>query len=217
MGNEIYFKRLSTFFLKENLSTKWGKTRKITTPRRRVSKKLLLSLNIFNSYFCSLFSKWGTFNIHCWYVSYYCILQVRQDFRLLLFCLHWRFFSPYWVKSFDETFSEFKNMGLWEYCFEQFRYPYYQFPHLFDGCHHVFSQEFYVIREWLLPPWLMAVQAFVTISLLLSFGSQVVMAMQLCRWPLEFVLRYEWILSAVNFISITITSKCNTSILRLVF
>lgn len=98
-------------------------------------------------------------------------------------------------------------MGLWEYCFEQFRYPYYQFPHLFDGCHHVFSQEFYVIREWLLPPWLMAVQAFVTISLLLSFGSQVVMAMQLCRWPLEFVLRYEWILSAVNFVSITITSK----------
>lgn len=117
------------------------------------------------------------------------------------------FCSPYWVKSFEETFSEFKNMGLWEYCFEQFRYPYYQFPHLFDGCHHVFSQEFYVIREWLLPPWLMTVQAFVTMSLLLSFGSQVVMAAQLCRWPLELVLRYEWILSGINFVCIVTTSK----------
>lgn len=117
------------------------------------------------------------------------------------------FCSPYWVKSFDETFSEFKNMGLWEYCFDNFRYPYYQFDHYFDGCHHVFSQEYYVIREWLLPPWLMAVQAFVTMSFLLSFGSQVIMALQLCRWPLEFILQYEWILSAIDFVCITTTSK----------
>ena len=98
-------------------------------------------------------------------------------------------------------------MGLWEYCFENFRYPYYQFDHLFNGCHHVFSREFYVIREWLLPPWLMTVQAFVTMSFLLSFGSQVLMALQLCRWPLEFVLRYEYILSAIDFVCVATTSK----------
>lgn len=98
-------------------------------------------------------------------------------------------------------------MGLWEYCFEQFRYPYYQFDHLFDGCHHVFSQEYYVIREWLLPPWLMTVQAFVTMSFLLSFGTQAIMALQLVRWPLEFILRYEWVLSAIDFICVATTSK----------
>ncbi|XP_066159204.1 uncharacterized protein pck [Euwallacea fornicatus] len=116
------------------------------------------------------------------------------------------FCSPYWVKSYDDTFSKFKNMGLWEYCFHNFRYPYNQFDHPFEGCHHVFSQEYYVIREWLLPPWLMAVQAFVTMSFLLSFGSQILMAMQLCRWPLEFILRYEWILSAIDFVCVLTTT-----------
>lgn len=110
------------------------------------------------------------------------------------------FCSPYWVQSFEETYSEFHHMGLWEYCFNNFRYPYYQFDKLFDGCHHVFSQEYYVIREWLLPPWLMATQAFVTMSFLLSFGCQVIMAMQLCRWPLQCILKYEYILSGIDFI-----------------
>lgn len=98
-------------------------------------------------------------------------------------------------------------MGLWMYCFEDFRFPSYQFDHLFDGCHNVFSQEYYVIREWLLPGWLLAVQAFVTISFLLSFGAQAIMACQLCRWPLEFVLQYEWILTAINFIAVAVTGK----------
>lgn len=98
-------------------------------------------------------------------------------------------------------------MGLWEYCFEDFHYPYFQYDRPFDGCHHVFSHEYYVIREWLLPPWLMAVQAFVTMAFLLSFGAQVIMAMQLCRWPLEFVLQYEWILSSIDFVCTTTTSK----------
>lgn len=119
-------------------------------------------------------------------------------------------FSPYWVQSFQETFSSFKHMGLWEYCFEDFHYPYFQYDRPFDGCHHVFSHEYYVIREWLLPPWLMAVQAFVTMAFLLSFSAQVIMAMQLCRWPLEFVLQYEWILSSIDFVCTTTTSKLNS-------
>lgn len=107
------------------------------------------------------------------------------------------FTSPYWIQSYQETFSSFKHMGLWEYCFSEYQHPYYQFYKLFDGCHHVFSHYFYVIREWLLPPWLMAVQAFVTIALMLSFSSQVVIAAILVRWPLKFVLRYEWVLSSI--------------------
>lgn len=98
-------------------------------------------------------------------------------------------------------------MGLWEYCFEQFRYPSYQFDKQFDGCHHVFSQEYYVIREWLLPGWLMVVQGFVTMSLLLSFIAQITIVMILIRWPLAFVLRYEWILSSTAFLCDAIAGK----------
>lgn len=110
------------------------------------------------------------------------------------------FTSPYWIQSYQETYSNFKHMGLWEYCFYEFRYPFYQFDKLFDGCHHVFSQEFHVIREWLLPVWLMVVQAFVTLGLLFSFFGQAIIAMILVRWPLRFVLRYEWLLSCAAFI-----------------
>ncbi|OXU17041.1 uncharacterized protein LOC100119038 [Nasonia vitripennis] len=107
------------------------------------------------------------------------------------------FTSPYWIQSYVETFSSFKHMGLWEYCFENFRYPYYQFDKLFNGCHHVFSQEYYVIREWLLPGWLMVVQAFVTMALLLSFFGQAVLVLILVRFPLKFVLENEWLLSSI--------------------
>lgn len=49
------------------------------------------------------------------------------------------FCSPYWIESYEESFSNFKNMGLWEYCFKDFSYPYYQFPRTFNGCHNIFS------------------------------------------------------------------------------
>ncbi|XP_017770893.1 PREDICTED: uncharacterized protein LOC108558487 [Nicrophorus vespilloides] len=129
------------------------------------------------------------------YLYYGALLSYIAFFLLLIaFC------SPYWVQSFENTVNEFLNMGLWEYCFDNFRYPHYQFDKLFTGCHHVFSQEYYVIREWLVPSWLMSVQAFVTISFLLSATAQVLQALQLCRWPLNFVLRYEYILSGIDFI-----------------
>ncbi|KAF4526167.1 hypothetical protein B566_EDAN008204 [Ephemera danica] len=110
------------------------------------------------------------------------------------------FASPYWIQSYEETFTSFKHMGLWEFCFDQFRYPYYQFDKLFTGCHYIFSQELYVIREWLLPGWLMAVQAFVTTAFILSYTSQILTACQLVRWPLNFVLEYEWLLSGISCI-----------------
>ncbi|XP_078038548.1 claudin superfamily protein pickel [Augochlora pura] len=110
------------------------------------------------------------------------------------------FTSPYWIESYQGTFSSFKHMGLWEYCFKEFRYPYYQFDKQFDGCHHIFSEEYYVIREWLLPGWLLVVQTLVTVALLLSFAAQVMIALTLVRWPLKFVLNNEWLLSSVSFL-----------------
>lgn len=46
----------------------------------------------------------------------------------------------------------------------------------------------------------MVVQAFVTLALMLSFSSQIIIALELMRWPLEFVLLYEWILSGIAFV-----------------
>ncbi|KAF7992975.1 hypothetical protein HCN44_005756 [Aphidius gifuensis] len=107
------------------------------------------------------------------------------------------FMSPYWLESYDGTFREFKSMGIWQYCFEDFRYPYYQFDKLFNGCHAIYSTEYHVIREWLLPAWLLIIQIFCTLAFLLSFFAQGVIALTLVRIPLRLVLRYEWMMSSV--------------------
>ena len=143
-------------------------------------------------------------NYGAWFQNIY-----DQACHILYFPAFYFHFSPYWIQSYKETFSSFKHMGLWEYCFDQFRFPNYQFDKPFDGCHHIFSQEYYVLREWLLPGWLMVVQAFVTLSLLLSFLGQALIAMILVRLPLRFVLRYEWLLSGIACVCSAITSKYN--------
>ena len=61
------------------------------------------------------------------------------------------FASPYWLVSWENTESPFKNMGIWEFCFYKFRHPDYQFDHLFTGCHAVYGDEYRLIREKLLP------------------------------------------------------------------
>lgn len=121
-------------------------------------------------------------------------------------CLLISFASPYWVESYSNTFTNFKHMGLWEYCFDQFRYPYNQLDMIFSGCHYVYSFDFYIIREWLLPGWLLTVQTFVTLAFILSFSSQILVALVVLRYPLKSVLRYEWLLSGIIFLCNAICS-----------
>ncbi|XP_050673302.1 uncharacterized protein LOC126971176 [Leptidea sinapis] len=116
------------------------------------------------------------------------------------------FAGPYWIESYPEMFSSFKHMGLWEYCFDRFRFPHYQFDKLFHGCNYIFSKEYYVIREWLLPGWLMAVQAFVTLALILSFTSQLMLASVVIRMPLRTVLRYEWVYVSCATVMVAMSS-----------
>ena len=106
------------------------------------------------------------------------------------------FFSPYWEESYEETFSNFKHMGLWEYCFDRFRFPNYQFDKQFNGCHNIYSQEYYVMREWLLPAWLMLIQTCVTVALLLSLAAQTMVALIVVRYPLKFILSNEWFIAS---------------------
>lgn len=77
-------------------------------------------------------------------------------------------------------------------------------------------QEYYVIREWLLPSWLMAVQAFVTLALMFSLSAQILLACVIVRWPLRTVLQYEWIFVSLSFILVAVSSKfypCGLSLL----
>uniref|UniRef100_A0A1B6FUQ3 EXPERA domain-containing protein n=1 Tax=Cuerna arida TaxID=1464854 RepID=A0A1B6FUQ3_9HEMI len=116
------------------------------------------------------------------------------------------FISPYWVQSYEETFSDFKHMGLWQYCFEEFRFPYHQFDKMFDGCHYIYSYEYYVIREWLLPGWLLAIQAWMTLAFLLVFAALVIIALIVIRYPLRGILHYEWLLTGIVFICEAVSS-----------
>ncbi|EDX16387.1 GD24716 [Drosophila simulans] len=110
------------------------------------------------------------------------------------FVLMMTFCSPYWIESYEETRASFKNMGLWQYCFKDFVYPKYAFPKQFTGCHNIFSHEYYVIREYLLPGWLMAVQGFVTMSFIIVFLVLALLSLTIIRLPLKAVLQYEWLL-----------------------
>ena len=60
-------------------------------------------------------------------------------------------FSPYWLQSYSYTYSKFQNMGLWEFCFDGFRYPKYQYDHKFMGCNYIFTEEYRIIWQWMLP------------------------------------------------------------------
>ncbi|XP_037942517.1 uncharacterized protein LOC119675445 [Teleopsis dalmanni] len=122
------------------------------------------------------------------------------------FFLMMSFCSPYWIESYEESRSNFKNMGIWQYCFHDYVYPGYQFPRKFTGCHNIFSHEYYVIREWLLPGWLMSVQAFVTMAFILTITSLSILSLVIIRLPLKGVLQYEWILIRVSYLCTVVSS-----------
>lgn len=123
-------------------------------------------------------------------------------FLMMSFC------SPYWLASYEIAYLDFKNMGLWEFCFLNFRYPNNQFDHKFTGCFWVFSDEYRIIREWILPGWLQAVQAFVAIAFITSFSGQVVVSLMLMRWPLSMWRRFqlEMTVTALIFKVVTVVA-----------
>jgi len=112
------------------------------------------------------------------------------------------FASPYWLVSWQATFSEFKNLGLWEFCFENFRFPKYQFDKAFHGCHHAYSEEYLVVREWLMPGWFMFVQAMMCLALIFGLLCQISISIVVMR----FMLRWEWIVLTVALVMAAMTA-----------
>lgn len=61
------------------------------------------------------------------------------------------------------------------------------------------------------PAWLMTVQTFMTIALLASMTTLVTVSLVLVRWPLQFVMRYEWHLTGFAFCCQAATSEAPLS------
>lgn len=41
--------------------------------------------------------------------------------------------------------------GLWDFCFNNYRHPPYQYDEKFNGCHYIYSYKYQNIRDWLNP------------------------------------------------------------------
>lgn len=62
-----------------------------------------------------------------------------------------------------------------------------------------------MIREYLLPGWLMAVQVFVTLSFIIVFVVLSLLSLTIIRLPLKPVLQYEWLLVRISYIGTAIS------------
>lgn len=108
----------------------------------------------------------------------------RLVFASVLCLISWillliSFASPYWLSSYGYTYSPFVRLGLWDFCFSNYRHPPYQYDERFTGCHWIYSSKFQNIRDWLQPGWFIFVQAMVTIAFILSCLCLIVLAIVL--------------------------------------
>lgn len=111
------------------------------------------------------------------------------------------FCSPYWLKSYDLAYLEFKSMGLWEFCFDGFHYYKHKEDVRFYGCDYIFSFNYRAIRQWMLPGWLQVVQTCVSVSLLVSIFSLLTLSLVFVRWPLMWWRRNQYEMVMVALVS----------------
>lgn len=123
-------------------------------------------------------------------------------FLVLSYC------SPYWLVSWEDTRSPFKNLGLWTACFHLFRHPKVQFDRLFHGCYPVWGNDLKIIAYWMVPGWMILIQVLTSLSLLISVSSQLFSISLVLRSPFKLVLRFErrmlLITAVLNTVSATL-------------
>lgn len=68
-----------------------------------------------------------------------------------------------------------------------------------------------MIREYLLPGWLLTVQICITLGFILTLFTLGVLALVSIRWPLKTVLQYEWMMTKMCYIATLIASKSGIS------
>ncbi|KAH8373024.1 hypothetical protein KR009_010528 [Drosophila setifemur] len=82
------------------------------------------------------------------------------------------FSTPYWLVT-DGRLKDprFTNLGLWEVCFNNFQDIHRFFDNRFTGCMWVFEEEYYIIHDFLLPSFYIAVQLFATLCFVMCLIS----------------------------------------------
>lgn len=83
-------------------------------------------------------------------------------FSFILFVI--AFATPYWLVTDGRLQNpRFTNLGLWEVCFNNFQDIHRFYDTRFTGCMWVFEEEYYIIHDFLLPGFYIAVQLFATL------------------------------------------------------
>lgn len=112
------------------------------------------------------------------------------------------FASPYWLSSYKFSDSAFKRLGLWDFCFQDYRHPAYQYDTKFTGCHWIYSPVYTNIRDWLQPPWFMFVQAVMTIAVCVaSLGLLTVSVMFM-----HFLIQYQLVILCTTLLCHMLTT-----------
>lgn len=112
------------------------------------------------------------------------------------------FASPYWLSSYKFTDSAFKRLGLWDFCFEDYRHPSYQYDTKFTGCHWIYSPVYTNIRDWLQPPWFVFVQALMTISLCVATFGLIAASIIF----MHFLIQYQLIILCITLLCHMLTT-----------
>jgi len=76
--------------------------------------------------------------------------------------------SPYWLSSYVHTFSSFIRLGLFDFCFHDFRHPWYHFDDRLTGCFWIYSHTYYNYRDYLAPDWFIFVQTMIILAFIFS-------------------------------------------------
>lgn len=84
-----------------------------------------------------------------------------------------------WLKSSSDVQSDFLNIGLWTGCFHNYRHPHETPERLYDGCHHLDSDEYKNIHDWLVPPWLVSCRVLGIIAIILEIVGLIYLVMLL--------------------------------------
>jgi len=108
-------------------------------------------------------------------ILYYCgfVLTLLSTFFHVL-----ALSTPHWLESFEESRSSFDRLGLWTACFHNFAYDMDYMGKTYDGCHWIYSYEYKPVFDWLNPGWLILVQVFMVLALILDVTLVAIMVLQ---------------------------------------
>jgi hypothetical protein len=91
------------------------------------------------------------------------------------------FCTPFWLQSWPRVHTPFDRLGLWEFCLDGYIHPKDEMMVSYYGCWWIFAPYFYNILIFLLPPWFIAVQIMVTISLIVQLIATIIYAVYTCH------------------------------------